>query len=44
MTIATIDEALKNVNSQRASIGATQNRMEMAVKGLNIAAENTIAS
>ena len=44
MTIATIDEALKNVNSQRASIGATQNRMEMAVKGLNIAAENTVAS
>ena len=44
MTIDTIDEALKNVNSQRASIGATQNRMEMAVKGLNIAAENTIAS
>lgn len=41
MTISTLDEALKNVNKQRADLGAYQNRMEMAQKGINIAAENT---
>lgn len=40
-TIAAIDEALRNVNKQRADLGAYQNRMEMAQKGINIAAENT---
>lgn len=40
-TIATLDEALKNVNKQRADLGAYQNRMEMAQKGINVAAENT---
>lgn len=44
MTISTIDEALKNVNKQRADLGAYQNRMEMAQKGLNVAAENMVAS
>ena len=39
-TLATIDEALKNVNRQRADLGAVQNRMEMAAKGINVAAEN----
>lgn len=40
MAIGTIDEALKTVNSQRANLGAYQNRFEMAQKGVNIAAEN----
>ena len=40
-TISTIDEALKNVNKQRADLGAYQNRMEMAQKGINVSAENT---
>lgn len=44
MTLGTIDEALKTVNSQRANLGAVQNRMEIAVKGINIAAENLVAS
>lgn len=44
MTISTIDEALKNVNKQRADLGAYQNRMEMAQKGLNVASENLVAS
>ena len=43
-TLATIDEALKNVNKQRADLGAYQNRMEMAQKGINVAAENTQAA
>lgn len=43
-TIATVDEALKSVNKQRADLGAYQNRMEMAQKGINIAAENTQAA
>ena len=43
-TISTIDEALKNVNKQRADLGAYQNRMEMAQKGINVAAENTQAA
>ena len=40
-TLLTVDEALKNVTKQRADLGAYQNRMEMAQKGINIAAENT---
>lgn len=44
MTFATIDEALKNVNKQRADLGAYQNRMELAQKGINVAAENTQAA
>ncbi|MCR5764568.1 MAG: flagellin [Treponema sp.] len=44
MVLATVDEALKNVNKQRADLGAYQNRFEMAAKGVNIAAENTQAS
>ena len=43
-TISTIDEALKNVNKQRADLGAYQNRMEIAQKGINVAAENTQAA
>lgn len=44
MALATIDEALKNVNKQRADLGAYQNRMELAQKGINVAAENTQAA
>lgn len=44
ITITTIDEALKNVNKQRASLGATQNRMELAQKGINTYAENLQAA
>ena len=44
LVLATVDEALKNVNKQRADLGAYQNRFEMAAKGINIAAENTQAS
>lgn len=43
-TIATLDTALQNVNKQRADLGAYQNRMEMAQKGINVAAENTQAA
>ena len=42
--IGTIDEALKKINKQRADLGGYQNRMEYAVKGLDIAAENLQAS
>ena len=42
--IGTIDEALKKINKQRADLGAYQNRMEMTVKGLNVASENLQAS
>ncbi len=42
--IGTVDEALKRINKQRADLGAYQNRLEMTVKGLNIAAENMQAS
>ena len=44
MTLATIDNALKIVNSQRANLGAIQNRMETAAKGIAIAAENLISA
>ena len=42
--IGTLDEALKIINKQRADLGANQNRLDYAVKGLDIAAENTQAS
>ena len=38
------DSALKTVNKQRADLGAYQNRMEMAQKGVDIASENTQAA
>lgn len=40
ITIATIDEALKRVNKQRADLGASQNRFETAKKGIEVASEN----
>ena len=42
--IGTLDEAIKRINKQRADLGAYQNRMEYAIRGLDIAAENTQAS
>lgn len=44
MALGTIDEALKKVNKQRADLGAYQNRMEHAQKGIDVAAENLQAS
>jgi len=42
--IGTSDEAIKKINKQRADLGAYQNRLEMSVVGINVAAENLQAS
>jgi flagellin len=42
--IGTLDKALKIVSKQRADLGAYQNRLEHAVLGLDIGAENLQAS
>jgi len=42
--IGVLDEALKRVNKQRADLGAYQNRLDYAIKGLDIGAENLQAS
>jgi flagellin len=42
--IGLLDEALKIVNKQRADMGAYQNRLEYAMKGLAVGAENMQAS
>jgi len=42
--IGTLDAGLKIVNKQRADLGAYQNRLEHAVRGLDIGAENMQAS
>ncbi|MFP4066853.1 MAG: flagellin [Spirochaetaceae bacterium] len=42
--IGVVDEALKAVNKQRADLGAYQNRLEMAVEGIDISAENLQAA
>jgi len=39
-----VDAALTKVSKQRADLGAYQNRFEMAVKGVDIAAENMQAA
>lgn len=44
MAIATVDEALLRVSKSQALIGANQNRMEVAKKGIDIAAENMAAA
>jgi len=44
MAIGLLDEALKTVNKQRADLGAYQNRLEYAMKGMAIGAENMQAS
>ncbi len=38
--IGTLDQALKIINKQRADLGAYQNRLEHATKGLLVGAEN----
>jgi flagellin len=43
-TIGTLDTALRIINKQRADLGAYQNRLEHAVRGLDIGAENLQAS
>jgi flagellin len=42
--IGTLDEALKKVNKQRADLGAYQNRMEHAIRGIDVGAENLQAA
>jgi flagellin len=42
--IGTLDRALKIVNKQRADLGAYQNRLEHAVRGLDVGAENLQAA
>jgi len=42
--IGTIDAALKIISKQRADMGAYQNRLEHAVRGLDIGAENMQAA
>jgi len=43
-TIGTLDRALKIVNKQRSDLGAYQNRLEHAIRGIDIGAENLQAS
>jgi len=43
-SIGTLDAALKVVNKQRADLGAYQNRLEHAIKGIDIGAENLQAA
>jgi flagellin len=42
--LGTLDEALKRVSKQRADLGAYQNRLEQAIRGIDIGAENLQAS
>jgi len=42
--IGTVDEALRKVNTQRARMGAFQNRLEHTIANLNVASENLSAS
>ena len=43
-SIGMLDSALKTINKQRADLGAYQNRLEYAVKGLDVGAENMQAA
>ena len=43
-SIGMLDSALRTINKQRADLGAYQNRLEYAVKGLDIGAENLQAA
>ncbi len=43
-SIGVIDSAMQKLNKQRADLGAYQNRLEMAIKGLDIGAENLQAA
>jgi flagellin len=42
--IGTLDAALKKINKQRADLGAYQNRLDHAVRGIDVAAENLQAA
>lgn len=42
--IGVLDGALRIVNKQRADLGAYQNRLEMAIQGIDISAENLQAA
>ncbi len=42
--IGIVDEAMKVVNKQRADLGAYQNRLELAVEGIDVSAENLQAA
>lgn len=42
--IGTLDLALRSINTQRANLGAYQNRLEHAIRGIAIGAENLQAS
>ncbi len=42
--IGTVDSALKKINKQRADLGAYQNRLEHAVVGITVGAENLQAA
>ncbi len=42
--IELIDEAIQNVSSERAKLGAYQNRLEHTIANLNVSAENMTAS
>lgn len=44
MSIGLIDNALQKINKQRADLGAYQNRLSEAIKGLDIGAENLQAA
>lgn len=44
LTIGVLDEALMTVSKQRADLGAYQTRLEYAMRGLSIGAENLQAS
>jgi flagellin len=43
-SIGVLDQALKKVNKQRADLGAYQNRLEHAIRGIDVGAENLQAS
>ncbi|GMO39537.1 MAG: flagellin [Termitinemataceae bacterium] len=43
-SIGTLDAALTKISKQRADLGAYQNRLEHAIKGIDIGAENLQAS
>ena len=42
--IAALDSALGTINTQRATLGATQNRLEMTINNLSASYENHAAS
>jgi flagellin len=44
ISISVLDSALRKVNKQRADLGAYQNRLEHATRGLSIGAENLQAA